>query len=138
MKTIDAYREVCRLAGIAVLESSRTGKSSAYVRRNLLNQIEDALITAGFDMNAARTRINAATKAERRASKQKRDAEIVAKFPNGSRVQVDLYSRDAEKFGVNRCDQGTVIEPGKNDMLKVQWDDHGPKWISAYALNLIS
>jgi hypothetical protein len=132
-REVDKLRKVCKLVGMAILETPRNGAASGKVRRGLLNQIEDALIEAGYDMVAARAKYNAATKADRDARVAKRDADSIAKVPPGSRIQVSLYSRATER----RLEKGTVVAPAKKDMVMVRWDEGEPSLISAHHLELV-
>jgi hypothetical protein len=137
MSTDEKYRRVCELAGAAVLESTRNGAHWAYVRRELLNRIEDALIAAGFDMQAARTKLATAKKAERKASRIKRDAKELAKYPVGTQVKLFKWSALTPDW-VTPFDTGQVIEPEgrkrKPDHVYVRWnvEDKPRSWVSVY------
>lgn len=55
-----ALKDIARLAGLIVLETARKrpfGGRMAYVRRVLIEQLEAALVAAGYDMTAARTQM---------------------------------------------------------------------------------
>ena len=55
-----ALREIAILAGTIVLESpEHSTNTMSYVRRALLKQLEEALVTAGYDMAAARRHVKA-------------------------------------------------------------------------------
>jgi hypothetical protein len=142
---MEAYHRVCVLAGAVVLEAPRGDKPTAYISRSALNRLEAALIEAGFDMRSARAKLDADKRAERKASRSKRDADTLAKFPVGKWVKVPLYGlRATLPANVAALDIGQVIEPdaasrprkGKPDQVYVRWNVPGePRgWISVYSL----
>jgi len=144
---LEAFHRVCVLAGAVVLEAPRGDKPTAYIPRSALNKLEAALIEAGFDMKSARARLDADKRAERNASRSKRDANAVAKFPVGSWAKLPLYHR-CRKLPANvaALDIAEVIEPdftsrprkGKSDQVYVRWNVLGEprSWVSVYNLEL--
>jgi hypothetical protein len=145
MTKLEAYRKVCELAGAAVLETPRVGNAQAYVRRSLLNRIEDALIAAGFDMQAARAKLDADTKAERKQSRTERDVKAVAAFPLGACIRLVSW-RPPLPDRISRYDIGFVVAPdastrprrGKPDQVYVRWNVVGePRtWVSAHDIEV--
>jgi hypothetical protein len=130
-------REVCRLAGIAVLETPREGNRTGQVRRSILNQLEDALTAAGYDMPKARTAHDARVRLENKQARAKRDAAVVAKFALGSRVQRALYDTNTKDCpSVERLEEGVVLARSKKPgRVVVKWDMGLEAEISAYSLD---
>ena len=59
---IEAYRKVCKLIAIAILEKPRTSNHPAFIPRHLIKRLEIALMDAGFNIHKIRQEIAEVTK----------------------------------------------------------------------------
>lgn len=129
----DPLLEVARLAGVLVIEAPEGNRTTTYVRRDLVRQLEVALIAAGYNIPAARQSYRDKLKAEGRIASEMRDQKVLATLPIGRKVQL---TGNMQTFppGVARYDWGEVAER-KRKQVKVRWTSQAePAWISIYDL----